>query len=192
MLNFYRRFLPHAAATQAPLHDVLSGPRIKGSHPITWTLKAAIMCHADQRWTEALPLVLLGIRTAFKEDLQASVAELVYAAAHRADRISEVTPQPALASVGQPPIATIMQEIEELSHRMAAFSDEQGRPCTGFRNPPLGPSTSDPRLGLRNRRPNSRSPVRGSTEPTLCWYHRRFGDRARKCKPPCAHRQQGN
>jgi cleavage and polyadenylation specificity factor subunit 1 len=42
------------------------------------TLKAAIMYHADQQWTEALPLVLLGIRTAYKEDLQASVAELVY------------------------------------------------------------------------------------------------------------------
>jgi hypothetical protein len=42
------------------------------------TLKAAIMCHADQHWAEALPLVLLGIRTAFNEDLQASVAELVY------------------------------------------------------------------------------------------------------------------
>jgi cleavage and polyadenylation specificity factor subunit 1 len=37
MLNFYRRFLPQAAATQAPLHDVLSGPRVKGSHPIAWT-----------------------------------------------------------------------------------------------------------------------------------------------------------
>jgi hypothetical protein len=37
MLNFYRRFLPNAAATQAPLHDILSRPRIKGSHPITWT-----------------------------------------------------------------------------------------------------------------------------------------------------------
>jgi cleavage and polyadenylation specificity factor subunit 1 len=42
------------------------------------TLKAANMCHADQQWTEALPLVLLGIRTAYEEDLQASVAELVY------------------------------------------------------------------------------------------------------------------
>jgi hypothetical protein len=28
MLNFYRLFLPHAAAHQAPLHDVLSGPRV--------------------------------------------------------------------------------------------------------------------------------------------------------------------
>jgi cleavage and polyadenylation specificity factor subunit 1 len=42
------------------------------------TLKAAIMCHADQHWTEALPLVLLGSRKSFKADLQASVAELVY------------------------------------------------------------------------------------------------------------------
>jgi cleavage and polyadenylation specificity factor subunit 1 len=42
------------------------------------TLKAAIMCHADQQWTGAMPLVLLGIRTFFKADLQASVAELVY------------------------------------------------------------------------------------------------------------------
>jgi cleavage and polyadenylation specificity factor subunit 1 len=42
------------------------------------TLKAAIMCHGDQQWTEALPLVLLGIRTSYRADLQASVAELVY------------------------------------------------------------------------------------------------------------------
>jgi hypothetical protein len=37
MLNFYRRFLPHAAAIQAPLHAALSGPRVKGSHLITFT-----------------------------------------------------------------------------------------------------------------------------------------------------------
>lgn len=41
-------------------------------------LKAAITCHTSTRWTEALPLVLLGIRSAWKEDLQASSAELVY------------------------------------------------------------------------------------------------------------------
>jgi transposase InsO family protein len=42
------------------------------------TLKAAIMCHADQHWTVALPLVLLGIRSSFKADLHTSSAELVY------------------------------------------------------------------------------------------------------------------
>jgi hypothetical protein len=40
--------------------------------------KAVIICRAQESWTEALPLVLLGMRTAFKEDLHASVAELVY------------------------------------------------------------------------------------------------------------------
>jgi cleavage and polyadenylation specificity factor subunit 1 len=42
------------------------------------TLKAANVCHADQQWTEALPLVLPWIRTSYKTDLQASVAEIVY------------------------------------------------------------------------------------------------------------------
>ena len=40
------------------------------------TLKAAIMCHAEEQWTEALPL-LLGIRTAYKDDLESSTTELV-------------------------------------------------------------------------------------------------------------------
>jgi cleavage and polyadenylation specificity factor subunit 1 len=46
--------------------------------PFHRTLKVAIMCHADPQWTEALPLVFRGIRSLFKEDLQASIAELVY------------------------------------------------------------------------------------------------------------------
>jgi len=41
------------------------------------TLKAAIMCHAGEHWTEALPLVLLGIRTSYK-DLQSIAAEIAY------------------------------------------------------------------------------------------------------------------
>jgi hypothetical protein len=41
------------------------------------TLKADIMFHAYQQFTEALPLVLLGIRTSFKAELEASVSEIV-------------------------------------------------------------------------------------------------------------------
>jgi len=37
VLNFYQHFLPHTTSIQSPLHDVLSGPKVKGSHPITWT-----------------------------------------------------------------------------------------------------------------------------------------------------------
>lgn len=41
-------------------------------------LKAAIACYASPSWTEVLPLVLLGVRSAWKEDIQSSAAELVY------------------------------------------------------------------------------------------------------------------
>lgn len=41
-------------------------------------LKAAIMCHEREDWCNLLPTVLLGFRTALKEELLASPAELVY------------------------------------------------------------------------------------------------------------------
>ncbi|CAK1584228.1 unnamed protein product [Parnassius mnemosyne] len=41
-------------------------------------LKVAIMYHNSTQWTEVLPLVLLSIRSSWKEDIQASSAELVY------------------------------------------------------------------------------------------------------------------
>ena len=41
-------------------------------------LKAAIKCHETGDWVETLPVVLLGIRTAIKEDLKTSAAEIVY------------------------------------------------------------------------------------------------------------------
>lgn len=46
-------------------------------------LKAAIICHANDSWVESLPLVLLGIRSAVKDDLRASSAELLYGEALR-------------------------------------------------------------------------------------------------------------
>ena len=41
-------------------------------------LKSAIRCHGTMCWVEALPIILLGIRSALKEDLGCSAAELVY------------------------------------------------------------------------------------------------------------------
>ncbi|XP_033212213.1 uncharacterized protein LOC117169814 [Belonocnema kinseyi] len=41
-------------------------------------LKAAIRCHENSQRTRVLPTVLLGIRSAWKEDLKATAAELVY------------------------------------------------------------------------------------------------------------------
>jgi hypothetical protein len=64
----------------SPHHPAANG-LVKRLHGM---LKAANVCHADEQWTEAFPLVLLGIRTAYKEDLQLSAAELVYGETLRA------------------------------------------------------------------------------------------------------------
>lgn len=42
------------------------------------SLKAAIRCNASTNWINTLPVVLLGLRTSFKEDIKASAAEMLY------------------------------------------------------------------------------------------------------------------
>lgn len=70
------------------LTNMLGSKRIRTSpyHPAAnglierWhrSLKAALMCQQTAAWTEILPTVLLGLRTSFKEDLNASAAELLF------------------------------------------------------------------------------------------------------------------
>lgn len=42
------------------------------------SLKQSLKCHDNPKWTESLPLVLLGLRAAMKDDLKCTTAELVY------------------------------------------------------------------------------------------------------------------
>ncbi|KMQ86215.1 gag-pol polyprotein [Lasius niger] len=52
-----------------------SNGMIERWHP---SLKTAIKCQETKNWIEALPVVLLGLRTSYKEDIKASTAEMVY------------------------------------------------------------------------------------------------------------------
>ena len=48
-------------------------------------------------------------------------------------------------------------------------------------------------LSSRGRSPQRRSPSpHPSSDTTLCWYHQRFGDNARQCRPPCKKSGNGN
>ena len=38
-----------------------------------------------------------------------------------------------------------------------------------------------------SRPPRKKSPSQHPDKPTLCWYHAKFGDKAKTCRPPCAH-----
>lgn len=42
------------------------------------TLKASLKCKSNASWTNELPLIMLGLRCAFKEDIKATAAEMVY------------------------------------------------------------------------------------------------------------------
>ncbi|GFW59948.1 hypothetical protein TNCV_4864031 [Trichonephila clavipes] len=41
-------------------------------------LKSAIKCHATERWTEVLPIILLGLRASLKDDILCTPVELVF------------------------------------------------------------------------------------------------------------------
>ena len=71
------------------LMRLLGSNRIRTTayHPIAnglverfhWHLKGALKCLSDPtHWTKAIPLILLGIRTAIKQDLKCTAAEMVY------------------------------------------------------------------------------------------------------------------
>ncbi|GFT36586.1 integrase catalytic domain-containing protein [Trichonephila clavipes] len=42
------------------------------------TLKVSIMCHENESWTRSLPIILLGLRTIWRADFEATPAELLY------------------------------------------------------------------------------------------------------------------
>jgi hypothetical protein len=60
-------------------------------------LKASIMCHASEGWTDSLPTILLGIRSAWKDDIQATPAEMLYGQTLRLPG-EFLSPAPAAAS----------------------------------------------------------------------------------------------
>jgi hypothetical protein len=102
------------------------------------------------------------------------------AAAQLADRIAEVAPLPTTAAIAQgPDIASLLEKIEELSRRVAALSSGQTRHRSHSRD--------------KRRARNTFPPAQGPDDPGYCRYHRQFGDKARRCSPPCSfHQQQGN
>lgn len=95
--------------------------------------------------------------------------------AEMADRIMEVS-TPTMAAVQVPStsaeIDSLRAELRELREMMNSrpsyFRDSRRRSPTPAR-----------------RRSPSPAHVNRPEDPSLCWYHQRFGDSASKCRPPC-------
>jgi len=94
------------------------------------------------------------------------------------DEIAEVMPPPCVARVSSSSddIFTLTARIDELARQVAALAAIASRP----RSPSLT------RWHARLSGPTGRS-----STPDICWYHRRFKERAKRCTAPCTW-QQGN
>lgn len=123
-------------------------------------------------WTGRLPSNVQAILATQKNAALDDVAEL-------ADAVMEtVMPGSALQEVARSTskddrFARIEQQLLEMSQAMAKLFTK---------SEPRRPTTRATRSRSRGR---SRS---RDSDSDQCWYHQRFGDRARECREPCAYR----
>ena len=91
--------------------------------------------------------------------------------AQLADKIMDVA-SPSVSAITTPPLHTevdqLRAEVSRLKELVTSLS-QRGRT--------RGRLSTPPRL---------RSPSPSTPNTSLCWYHQRFGDAARNCKPPCS------
>ena len=96
--------------------------------------------------------------------------------AELADKIVEVA-TPAISAVTNPLTSELEKLRAEVSRLQASIKtltrQSRGRSSSRVR-------TSSP------------ASHQSSSEPTLCWYHQKFGEGAQKCKPPCSRNDQSN
>uniref|UniRef100_A0A5S6Q4X7 Retrotransposon gag domain-containing protein n=1 Tax=Trichuris muris TaxID=70415 RepID=A0A5S6Q4X7_TRIMR len=128
-------------------------------------------------WLQRLPLQMQAILQTQADSELDKIAEL-------ADKILEVTPTSLTAAaahqceaVTSPMMNHLAQRIEQLSSEVASL-----RRWRSSSRPRPRPVSRDGRQHSRD----SGSPVaQGDNNRRVCWFHRRFGKRARKCEQPC-------
>ncbi|XP_031359085.1 uncharacterized protein LOC116182686 [Photinus pyralis] len=80
-------------------------------------MKAALMCFETTDWSHRLPLVLLGLRSTFKEDLGASSAEMVFGTTLRlpGEFLDKQTPSNVVATQFSDELTSMMNEIRPVA-----------------------------------------------------------------------------
>ena len=88
-----------------------------------------------------------------------------------ADKIMEAVASPSISNVETSQLSTELSELRAEVARLRQLVDSHRRPSR-----------------TRSSRTRSSSPAlhRTQPQPVVCWYHKKFGEAARKCKPPCS------
>ena len=128
-------------------------------------------------WTSRLPK---SIQTVLAAQPAASLEVL----ADLADRIQDIAPPtPQVASTSYAPgssIDSMAKEIAELRKQLQNLTTQIN-----------GRSRSRTRNNSRGRSPSARSQASYNKFPN-CWYHSKFGDKAKKCIRPCDYKARKN
>ncbi|GBM88711.1 hypothetical protein AVEN_204007-1 [Araneus ventricosus] len=119
-------------------------------------LKSSIIAHSQPKWTETLPIALLGIRSAFKPDINATCAELVYETTPRlpSDNLNSKSDLSTPTDTYVSKFKSIMQSINPISTSRHSIQPIYIHPSLQFRShvflrvdsvkPPLSPPYTGP------------------------------------------------
>ncbi|GBO21922.1 Pro-Pol polyprotein [Araneus ventricosus] len=81
MLVEFTRMMGTQKIKTTPYHPISNGIVERFHRHLNHEFK--LLAHENEKWSELIPIILLGIRTAVKEDLQSSCSELVYGTTQR-------------------------------------------------------------------------------------------------------------
>lgn len=129
-------------------------------------LKSALKAHNEAKWTDVLPIVLLGIRSALKEDVKATSAQLVYGTTLRlpSDLITSNSINDTLTSAYVTRLCETMRSLNPIRTALHGtpkiFINPSLKTCSHIFlrsdkvNPPLTPPYTGPHLVIERNDKN--------------------------------------
>lgn len=93
-----------------------------------------------------------------------------------ADKVLEISPQAHI------PVATVSKPVD-VSNELFRRIDELQQQIAELKRPSRSRFNQNTTKSPRTRSPSSGSP----SSTRVCWYHRTFGDKARRCTRPCEY-----
>lgn len=103
--------------------------------------------------------------------------------AELADKVLEVA-SPSVSAVGlSPEVSTEIAQLRTEVSRLQKLVNSLDRRSRSSRS-----ASSSSRHGSSSSHHSpTPTPAVDSPAPSLCWYHAKYGEQARKCRPPCDH-----
>lgn len=140
-------------------------------------------------WIDRMPTTLQQILSAWEDEDLEKLSQM-------ADRVVESTNVSFVSTIAAPSrigaeptrddtVTRLITQMEKLCHRIEQLEKSRQRGTT----PPRRSRHPTPSRELSNTQP-SQPP--GDSGNEICWYHRKHGDNAAKCRKPCAFMIQKN